>query len=176
MAGRAPYLGTTMSVTGNPHFELSARIISTTATLNKLDLFWKKAPVSTTWELRAHDAAIASKLLYGLESTSLVDAEDERRDAFQMKALRKMLGISHPYHSHVSNVTVMEANLRIRLRGRGTIIIRFEQLISRRIKFMAHLMRAGEDDLTKTCTMNHNGIRASAGHKRRGRPRITWYD
>ena len=56
VADRAPYLGTNMSAKGNPHFELSTRIISTTATLNKLDLFWKKAPVSTTWKLRVHGA------------------------------------------------------------------------------------------------------------------------
>ena len=41
---------------------------------------------------------------------------------------------------------------------------------------MAHLMRAGEDDLTKTCAINHDGARISAGHKRIGRPRIKWYD
>ena len=42
MADRAPYLGKNMSAKGNPHFEISTRIISTTATLNKLDLFWEK--------------------------------------------------------------------------------------------------------------------------------------
>ena len=41
---------------------------------------------------------------------------------------------------------------------------------------MAHLMRAGEDDLTKTCAINNNGTRISAGRKRKGRSRIKWYD
>ena len=113
IADRAPYLGTNMSAKGNPHFEISTRIISTTTTLNKLGLFWKKAPVSTTWKLRVHDAVITSKLLYGLESASLTDAEYERLDSFQIKAVRKMLGIKHSYHSHVSNETVMHrANQR----------------------------------------------------------------
>ena len=67
MADRAPYLGTNMSAKGNPHFEISTRIINTTTTLNKLDMFWKRAPVSTTWKLRVHDAVISSKLLYGLD-------------------------------------------------------------------------------------------------------------
>ena len=69
-AERAPHLGTNMSATGNPHFEISTRIINTTTTLNKLDMFWKKAPVSTTWKMRVHGAVISSKLLYGLESAS----------------------------------------------------------------------------------------------------------
>ena len=84
VADRAPYQGTNMSAKGNPHFELSTRIISTTATLNKLDLFWKKAQVSITWKLRVHDAVTTSKLLYGIESASLADAEYARPDAFQI--------------------------------------------------------------------------------------------
>ena len=177
VADRALYLGTNMSATGNQHFELSAWIISTTATLNKLALFWKKAPASTTWKQRAHDAVIASKLLYGLESASLTDAEYARLGAFQIKALRKMLGITHSYHSHISSEVVMEtANLRIRLKGGKTIAKMSEQIINRQSKFMAHLMKVGEDDLTKTSAIDHNGIRIYAGHKRTGRPRIKWYD
>ena len=41
---------------------------------------------------------------------------------------------------------------------------------------MAHLLWAEEDDLTKTCTINHDGFRISAGFKRTCRPRIKWYD
>ena len=108
VADRAPYPGTHMSAKGNPHFELSTRITSITTTLHKLVLFWKKAPVSTTRKLRVHDAIIIRKLLYGLESASLTDAGYTRFDAFQIKALRKMLGITHSYHSHVSNEVVME--------------------------------------------------------------------
>ena len=100
-----------------------------------------------------------------------------RFGAFQIKALRKMLGITHSYRSHISNEVMMEtANSRIRLKGGKTITKMSEELISRQIKFMAHLMKAGEDDLTKTCAIDQNGIRIFAGHKRTGRPRITWYD
>ena len=177
VADRAPYLGTSMSAKGNPHFEISTRIINITATLSKPDLFWKKAPVSTTWKLRVHDAVITSKLLYGLESTSLTDAEYERLDAFQIKALRQMLGIKHSYHSHVSNEVVMQTdNQRIQIQEGKTITKMSEKLINRQIQFMAHLLRAEEDDLTKTCTISRDGFRISAGFKRTGRPRIKWYD
>ena len=122
MADRAPCLGTNMSAKGNHRFEISARMISITATLNKPDLFWKKAPVSTTWKLRVHDAVIISKLFYGLESASLTNAEYERLDAFQVKALRETLGITHSYHSNVSNEVVMQTvNLRMGLQEGKTI-------------------------------------------------------
>ena len=70
MAGNIPHLGTNMSAKGNLHFEISTRIVNTTTTLNQFDMFWKKAPVSTTWKMRVHGAVISSKLLYGLESAS----------------------------------------------------------------------------------------------------------
>ena len=50
------------------------------------------------------------------------------------------------------------------------------KFINRQIKFMAHLLRAEEDDITKACTINRNGLRISAGFKRTGRPRLRWYD
>ena len=88
-----------------------------------------------------------------------------------------MLGIKHSYHSHVSNEVVMQrANQRIRLKEGRTMTKMFEKRINRQIKFMAHLLRAEADDLTKTCTINQNGFRISAGFKRTGRPRIRWYD
>ena len=66
---------------------------------------------------------ISSKLLYGLESASLTNAEYERLDSFQIKALSKILGIIHPYHSHISNEVVMQrANQRIRLKE-GKVIM-----------------------------------------------------
>ena len=78
--------------------------------------------MSTTWKLRVHDAVITSRLFYGLEPASLTDAEYARIDAFQIKAFRKMLGITHPYHSHVSSEVIMEtASLRIILKGGRTI-------------------------------------------------------
>ena len=100
-----------------------------------------------------------------------------RLDAFQIMALRRMLGITHSYHSHVSNEVVMDtANLRIWLEGGKTITKMSDKLVSRQSNCIAHLMRAGEDDLTKTRAIDHNGTRMSAGHKRTGRPRTEWYD
>ena len=52
----------------------------------------------------------------------------------------------------------------------------FEKVINRQKKFMAHLLRAKEDDLTKACTINRDGFRISASFKKTGRPRIQWYD
>ena len=97
-------------------------------------------------------------------------------DPFQIKVLRKMLGIKRPYHSHIRNEVVMQrANQRIRLKEGRTITKMSEKLVNRQIKFMSHLLRAEEDDITKTCTVDRNGLRFSAGFKRTCRRRIKWY-
>ena len=134
MADGAPYLGTNMSAKGNPHFEIRTGTINTTTTINEFDMFWKMAPVSTTWKLRAHDAVISIKRLYGLESASLTNAEHERLDPFQIKALREVLGIKRSYHSHISNEVVMQrANQGIRLREGKTITKMSEKFVNRNI-------------------------------------------
>lgn len=116
-------------------------------------------------------------ILYGLESASLTQAEYARLDAFQVSALRKILRVPHPYYSGVSNNRVMEvANQRIRLAGGETITLMSTRLKDRQIKFLGHLIRASDEDLTKTCTLTARGNRVCAGWKRVGRPRLKWYD
>ena len=177
VASKAPYLGTSMDARGNPHVEVNARTANTRTVLSKLDICWKRAPVSITWKFRVHDAAIASELLYGLESASLTQAERARLDAFQVSALRKILRVPHPYYPGVSNNRVMVvANQRIRLAGGETMVLMSTRLKDRQIKFLGHLIRASDEDLTKTCTLTAQGSRVCTGWKRAGRPRLKWYD
>ena len=177
VASKAPYLGTSMDARGNPHVEINARITNTRVVLGKLDIFWKRAPVSITWKLKVHDAVIASKLLYGLESGSLTQAEHARLDAFQISALRKIFRVPHPYHSGVSNDRAMEvANQRIRPAGGETITFMSTRPKDRHINFLGHLIRASDEDLIETCTFTARGDRVCAGWKRVGRPRLKWYD
>ena len=77
--------------------------------------------------MRVHDAVVSSKLLYGLESASFINAEYERLDSFQIKVLREILGIKHSYHSHISNEVVMQrANQRIRFKE-GKVITKMSE-------------------------------------------------
>ena len=77
----------------------------------------------------------------------------------------------------MSNEAVMQrANQRIRLREGRTVTKMSDKPVNRQIKFMSHHLKAEESDITKTCTVDHNGFRISAGFTRTGRPRIKWYD
>ena len=88
-----------------------------------------------------------------------------------------MLRIPHPYYCGVSNDRVMElANQRIRLAGGETIVSMSTKLKNRQIKFLGHVIRTSNEDLTKTCTLTEQGNIICAGWKRVGRPRLKWYD
>ena len=48
----------------------------------------------TRWKLIIFDAVIKSKLMYGLESAQLNDSLKNKLDVFQLKGLRKILGLT----------------------------------------------------------------------------------
>jgi len=78
-----------------------------------------KAPVSTVWKLRVHDAVITNKLLYGLESASSAETDYARLGAFQVKGPKMNMNTPHLYYSRVPNESVMEiANQRLTTAGR----------------------------------------------------------
>ena len=64
----ALYLGSRVHFNGDQKCEVKARIAAAWLTVMKLDLFWRKAPVTLKWKLRVLDAVIHSKVLYGMES------------------------------------------------------------------------------------------------------------
>eukprot|EP00972_Heterocapsa_arctica_P091643 13517548-Heterocapsa_arctica.AAC.1 len=85
-------------------------------TLKKLNVFWTKSSASIKLKLRVYDAVIVSKLLYGLEALSLTETDHSKLDAFQIRGLRKILGVKHSYLSRVSNKDIMiQVNNRARL-------------------------------------------------------------
>ena len=59
--------------------------------MNKLDPVWKHMDNPVRWKLIIFDAVIKSKLMYGLESAQINEAQKKKLDVFQLKGLRKIL-------------------------------------------------------------------------------------
>eukprot|EP00972_Heterocapsa_arctica_P102456 15098055-Heterocapsa_arctica.AAC.1 len=78
----AVYLGSNINSTGNQRAEITTRISATIITLKKRNTFWNKAPTSVKWKLRVYDAVIVSKLLHGLESLCLTEADQAKLCVF----------------------------------------------------------------------------------------------
>ena len=60
---------------------------------NGIECFWNKAKSTIRWKLFVFDVIIKSKLLCGLEAMQLTNAEIQRINAFQMKGVRRILGV-----------------------------------------------------------------------------------
>ena len=102
-ATQATYSGGLITSKGGHRQELHNRLTSTWGVTRKLDLLWKRAPVSLKWKLRIYNAIVVSRALYGLETIPQTDYDDKKINAFHYRGLRKILRIKHPYWSRISN-------------------------------------------------------------------------
>ena len=59
----AAYLGSRIHYKGDHKCEVKARFNAAWLTVVKLDLFWRKTPVTLKWKLRVPDAVIHPKVL-----------------------------------------------------------------------------------------------------------------
>ena len=175
---QADYLGGAIKNTGDHKPELQNRITATWKTVRRLDLLWGKSRASTRWKLKVYDAVIVAKLMYGLTSIPLSKADANKIDAFQMRGLRKILKIKHPYWSKVSNKKLLEiANDKLREERDKKCLERLSnRLIERQIVLVAHTIRLDEQDPLKRISIDETGGRVKADFRRAGRPRTKWYD
>merc|ERR1711981_962795 len=67
------------------------------AILKRLDLFWLHSDCTKTFKLQVLNAVIRAKLMYGMESAQINDADLAKIDTFQLKGLRKILGLQTTY-------------------------------------------------------------------------------
>ncbi len=157
--------------------ELHHRLTLTWGVVKKLNLLWRKAPVSLKWKLRIYNAMVATRALYGLEAIPLTQADDNKLDAFHNRGLRRLLRIKHSFWSRVSNNDVIKlANERAKLKE-DKVIKPLSQVLSRKqISLYAHIIRAPNTDPMKKISITMDGKRKHANWRRVGRPRTKWYD
>eukprot|EP00959_Pyramimonas_sp_CCMP1952_P333556 6985006-Pyramimonas_sp.AAC.1 len=87
------YLGCSLDSKNDVGKEISARIRNCYQTMQRLDAFWLHSDCSVSQKIQVFSAVCRSKLLYGLETTQLTPGQTQRLDGFQLKGLRKILGI-----------------------------------------------------------------------------------
>ena len=73
------------------------RLCAVNATALQLQPFWSQTCTTVKWRLRVFEAALSTKLLYGLETIQLTRSEQNTSlDAFQLKMLRRILRVRVP--------------------------------------------------------------------------------
>jgi len=93
----AVYLGTDMEAKANPKREVIRRIMMARVTMKKLSDFWKEGLVSKRDRLLMYEAAVGSKLKYGLEVLNITTSLKNKLDACYMRGIRQIMGAQHTY-------------------------------------------------------------------------------
>ena len=106
----------------------------------QLDTFWKTTVCPTRWKLQVYDAMIRNKLLYGLETVHLTQTQQKKVNAFQLRGIRKILGLSTTFvnRSNRNEYVLQRANEEIgHTPGTPSKIKSFSELLKdRRMKLL----------------------------------------
>ena len=150
----------------------------------RLDAFWKHCDCSTKFKILVYDAMIKSKLTYGLDTIELTAAMQKRLNAFQIKGLRKILGLKHVYYDRRNtNEYVLKSaeeaiNIRTGKHKKYTTIKTVTDIINdKKAKLLGHIIRADNEDPMRQVTFVRDSININYTNKRRvGRPRGKWVE
>ena len=178
MQTRADYLGGEIKNTGDHKPELQHEITATWATVRRLDTLWGKSRASIQWKLRVYDAVIVAKLTCGLTSIPLSKSDANKLDVFQMRGLREILKVKHPYWSRVSNNKFFEiANDKLNNEQDTSCLEKLsKRFIERQIVLFAHTIRFDGQDPLKIISVDEAGGQIRSYFRRTGRPRTKLYD
>ena len=157
----------------NVRQEVSLKLQQVMQVWCKLSTFWKAANCSPAWKLQVYDAIIQNKLLYGLENVHLTQAVQRKINAFQLKGLRRILGLQTTF---VNRSNTNEFVLRRATEISGKQIKLFSDLLwAKRAKFVGHILRTSDDDPLRQVTYEPNSANAFPISRRRvGGPRQQW--
>ena len=187
------YLGCMVNDKGDPRKEISKRISECMVILKQLDPCWKHTENPTRWKLIIFDAVVRSKLMYGLESAQLNDSLKNRLDVFQLKGLRKILGLNTTFvnRENTNELVYNKANEELNKTPEPTV-----EMPNPKAPKQKHIMKLSEyyescrrltaldvianrhnkHDPRPQLTMNTDNLSLNEYEKKRcGRPKNVWW-
>ena len=169
----ATYLGHHITESMNVRQEIGQKMHQTLKVWYKLNPFWKAANCTIGWKLQVYDAIIKNKLLYGLETVHLTQAMAKKVNAFQLRGLRSILGISTTF---VNRRNTNEFVISTATAKAGREIKLFSDLLAeKRSKLAGHILRSDNGDPLRQVTYMPNSANCyPIGKRRIGGPRQQW--
>ena len=164
---RMMYLGSTKAADGRISSELSRRLGLARADFDKLRVIWSHSRISRKRRHRIFNACVVTKLMYGLQSAWLNQAERRRIDGFHARCLRVILKIPCSYISRISNAVVLA---RAQAEPLSTCLLR------QQLRYFGKLAGRDNEDPGRACIFEPGGLGdvTPVGVRRRGRPRLEW--
>ena len=124
--------------------------------MKELKIVWGRARIPNKWKILSFSAIVLSKLLYGLETIQMNSGMIKKVEAFQYRALRRILGWP-PTH-----IDRERTNKKLRHTAEGfmgsAIVLAREMLAQKRLNILGHIVRAKEDDPMKTASLKHGDL------------------
>ena len=106
------YLGHQITQQMHVKHEINQKTSQTLRTWFNLETFWKAVGCTTKWKLQVCDTVIRNNVLYGLETVHLTQNLQRKVNAFQLRGLRKIFGLTTTYvnRQNTNEFVVRKAN------------------------------------------------------------------
>ena len=156
------YLGSAISSDLSLDKEIATRIGKAATSFSRLRLrAWSNKYITERTKTRIYQCCVVSVLLYGSESWSTYARHERKLNAFHMRCLRNILGIT--WRDKVTNEAVLAHT------GSKSM---FQTLKVRRLRWLGHLRRMPDGRLPKDILYRE----LCAGSRGRGRPLLHFKD
>ncbi|CAH1268131.1 TLR1 [Branchiostoma lanceolatum] len=156
------YLGSTASNNLSLDKEIDKRIGKAATTLARLTTrVWENPKLSVKTKMAVYNACVLSTLLYGSETWSTYAKQENRLNAFHMRCMRRILGIS--WKDKVTNTEVL---------SRAGLPTMFTLLRQRRLRWLGHVRRMEDGRIAKDLLYGE----LISGKRRTGRPQLRFKD
>ncbi|CAH1267017.1 TTC28 [Branchiostoma lanceolatum] len=156
------YLGSTASNNLSLDKEIDKRIGKAATTLARLTTrVWENPKLSVKTKMAVYNACVLSTLLYGSETWSTYAKQENRLNAFHMRCMRRILGIS--WKDKVTNTEVL---------SRPGLPTMFTLLRQRRLRWLGHVRRMEDGRIPKDLLYGE----LISGKRRTGRPQLRFKD
>ena len=155
------YLGSRISNSADNTSDVRSRLGMGMGVMIKLSKLWKNKSISNNTKIRLVKALVWSVTTYGCEAWTLKKDEEKRIQAFENKCIRKMLRIS--WTQFLTNKQVYK------MAGTGKELL--GHIKARKLRYFGHTIRHTQDSIENSVI---TGL--VEGSRRRGRPRMDWFD
>ena len=99
------YLGSTIASNNSCFNDVNRRIAIATSTMSKLSSIWTSSRLSLALKMRLYNSLIILIITYSSASWTLTKAQKKRLDAFNTKALRRIVGV--PGYDYAKNASIL---------------------------------------------------------------------
>ena len=156
------YLGSCMTSHPSLDLEINRRLGKASGTMARLSKrVWHNTRLTINTKVKVYNACVLSTLLYGSESWATYTKQEGKLNAFHMRCLRRLLGVT--WQDKVPNTEVL-------LRTKSTSL--YAILAKRRLRWLGHVRRMDDGRIPKDLLYGE----LEEGKRKTGRPLLRFKD